>query len=350
MEKALVTGAAGFIGSNLVRVLMEEGISVRAMILPGEDVRNLEGLDVERVEGNVLDPPSVDAALKGCDTLFHLAAIFSIWARDRSIFYKVNLQGSRNVLWAARRAELEKIVYTSSIAGLGIRPGKELSDETVPFNQYGQGDYIITKHLSQEEALTFARDGGLPLVVVNPCFPYGEGDVAPTPTGKIILDTANGMQIMSFNAGLNIVDVKDVARGHLLAAKHGEIGEMYILGNQNVTVLELLEMVAEVAGLDIRFIKVPVPVARIAGLGFKMFADITGVPPITTQDEVDYSKQYLFFDISKAREKLGYEPGPVRDSLERAVAWFRREGYIPRKGILPTVIKSTGMFLKKLPF
>lgn len=350
MEKALVTGAAGFIGSNLVNVLLEEGISVRAMILPGEDTRNLKGLDVETVEGNVLDPPSVDAALKGCDTLFHLAAIFSIWVRDRSVFYKVNLQGSRNVLWAAKRAEVEKIVYTSSIAGLGIKPGKQLSDETVPFNQYGQGDYIITKHLSQEEALTFARDGGLPLVVVNPCFPYGEGDVAPTPTGKIILDTANGMQIMSFNAGLNIVDVRDVAKGHLLAAKHGKAGEMYILGNQNVTVHELLEMVAEVAELDVRFVKVPVQLARIAGVAFKKFADLTGIPPITTKDEVDYSKQYLFFDISKAREKLGYEPGPVKDSLRRAIEWYRREGYIPKQGVLPAVIKNTGRLLNKLPF
>ncbi len=349
MKKALVTGAAGFIGSNVVRVLLEEGVDVRAMILPGEDQRNLAGIDVERVEANVLDVPSVEAAIKGCDTLFHLAAIFANWVPDRSVFFKVNLQGSRNVLWAARRAGVEKVVYTSSIAGLGVNPGQELSDEETEFNQWrNPSDYVLTKHLSQEEALTFAREGELPLVVVNPCFPYGEGDVGPTPTGKIILDTANGVQLFTFDGGLNIVDVKDVAKGHVLAARKGRVGEMYILGNRNVTVTELLEMVVRVAGLEMKFLKLPVSITKIVGTGFEKYADLTGKPPISTGKEISYSAQYLYYDISKARRELGYDPGPPEESIERALAWFRREGYIPRKGPLPAVIKGAGKMLARM--
>jgi len=342
MKKALVTGAAGFIGSNVVRVLLEDGMDVRAMILPGEDTRNLKGLDIERVDGNVLDPDSLDKALAGCDTLFHLAAIFSIWARDRGIFYHVNLQGARNMLWSARNADLEKVVFTSSIAGLGIAPGKELADETTPFNQWGQSDYVVTKYFSQQEALTFARKGDLPLVVVNPCFPYGEGDVAPTPTGKIMLDTANGLQLLVFEGGLNIVDVRDVAKGHLLAAKQGEVGEMYILGNRNLSIREYLEMIARLAGLEIGFIPLPVGMAKVAGWMFVKIADATGKPPLTTAKEVSYSSQHLFFDISKARQKLGYEPSSVEDSIIRALNWYMAEGYIPAKGPLPAISKRLG--------
>ena len=253
------------------------------------------------------------------------------------------------MLWAAKRAELEKIVYTSSIAGLGVAPGKQLSDETTEFNQWDQGDYIITKHFSQQEALTFARDGGLPLVVVNPCFPFGEGDVAPTPTGKILLDTANGIQLLVFEGGLNIVDVKDVARGHLLAAKRGEVGEMYIVGNKNITLRDFMETVARLAGLQINFIPVPVPVAKAAGRLFVKIADMTGRPPLTTNNEVAYSAQYLFQDISKAKEKLDYQPSPVEDSITRAIEWYRREGYIPSKGPLTTILRNTGKALGRLP-
>ncbi len=348
MNKALVTGAAGFIGSNVVRVLLDEGVEVRAMVLPGEDQRNISGLDVEVVEGNVLDPPGLARAIKSCDTLFHLAGIYSIWRKDRGDYYRVNLQGSRNMLWEAKRADVEKIVYTSSIAGLGVKPGMELTDEETEFNQWGQNDYILTKHLSQQEALTFAREG-MPIVVVNPCFPYGEGDVAPTPTGKIILDVANGMQFMYFEGGLNIVDVMDVARGHVLAAKHGEIGEKYILGNENVTIGELFELVAKVAELKVRFIKMPLFAAKAFGYSMEKLADLTGIPPITTSNEVSFSAQYLFYDTSKAREKLGLEPSPVEDSLRRAIEWFKREGYIPAPGIQAKVTGAIGRLLAYLP-
>jgi dihydroflavonol-4-reductase len=330
MKKALLTGAAGFIGSNLTRELLVEDVEVRAMLLPGEDTRNLQGLDIERVEGNILDPGSCDRAMAGCDTLFHLAAIYSIWTRDRGSFYRVNLQGSRNVLWAARRAEVEKVVYTSSIAALGVKPGQELADEETEFNQFETAnDYVLTKYLSQEEALTFAREG-MPIIVVNPCFPYGEGDVVPTPTGKIILDVANGVQWSCYDGGMNIVDVKDVARGHVLAARHGKVGEKYIIGNQNATVCELFELVTSAAGVEARILHMPMPVATAYGYLVKKWADMSGNQPISTHKEVKYSAQYLFYDASKAQRELGLELTPVEESIERAIEWWRREGYIPR--------------------
>ena len=328
MRKALVTGAAGFIGSNLVRVLLEEGVDVRAMVLPGEDDRNLVGLDVEKVEGNVLDVASLDRALEGCDTLFHLAAIYSHWEQDRRVFYKVNLQGSRNTLWAARRAEIEKIVYTSSIGGLGIAPGFEAATEETEFNQIDfANDYVLTKYLSQEEALSFAREG-FPLVVVNPAGPFGEGDKQPTPTGKMIVDVVNGTNKMYYQGGFCVVDVKDVARGHVLAARKGRIGEMYILGSQNFTMKEFFNKVAGIAGVPAPSIRIPHAVAVGAGKLSERISRLTGKPPLATSREVPYIAQHAFYDGTKAREELGLELTPVDDSLRRAIEWFRKEGYI----------------------
>ena len=330
MKKALVTGSAGLIGSNVVKVLLEEGIDVRAMVLPGEDTRNLVGLDIEKIEGNVLDLPSIDRALSGCDTLFHLAAVYSIWEQDRSIFYKVNVQGSRNILWAARRAEVEKIVYTSSVAALGIKPGLDPADEDTEFNQFHlANDYVLTKYLSQEEAISFAREG-LPLVVVNPCFPFGEGDKQPTPTGKTIVDVVNGTNKMYFKGGLNVVDVMDVARGHFLAAKKGKNGEKYILGNQNFTIKAFFKKVAEIAGVTAPFVPTPIFLAKRVGQLLEKIANLTGRPPLTTAKEVPYMAQHLFYDVKKSKEKLGLGLTPTEDSIRRSIDWFRREGYIKK--------------------
>jgi dihydroflavonol-4-reductase len=330
MKKALVTGSAGLIGSNVVKVLLDAGVDVRAMVLPGEDTRNLVKLDVEKIEGNVLDLPSIDRALTGCDTLFHLAAVYSIWEKDRSIFYKVNVQGSRNVLWAARKAGVEKVVYTSSVAALGIKPGLELADEDTEFNQFHLAtDYVLTKYLSQEEALSFAREG-LPLVVVNPCFPFGEGDKLPTPTGKVIVDIVNGTNKMYFKGGLNVVDVMDVARGHFLAAEKGKNGEKYILGNQNFTIKAFFKKVAEIAGVTAPFIPTSVFLAKRVGQVLEKIANLTGTPPLTTAKEVPYMAQHLFYDVKKSKEKLGLELTPIEDSLRRSIDWFRREGYIKK--------------------
>lgn len=330
MKKALVTGAAGFIGSNVVKALLDDGVEVRALTLAGEDLSNLAGLDVDKIEGDVLDPLVLDRALAGCDALFHLAAVYKIWHRDRGVFYRVNLQGSRNVLWAARRAEVEKVVFTSSIAGIGIEPGSKLANEDTEFNVYDvANDYILTKYLSQEEALTFAREG-LPLVVVNPCFPVGAGDVAPTPTGKMIIDTVNGVNPAYFKGGLNVVDVRDVARGHLLAAKQGKVGEKYILGGHNLTVKKFFKLIGSVAGVRTAYIPVSVPIARSLGYLLEKWADRTGRPPLMTSKEIPTLARYAFYDVSKAKEQLGLEITPIEESLGLAIDWFREQGRIRR--------------------
>jgi dihydroflavonol-4-reductase len=330
MKRALVTGAAGFIGSHVVRDLIDEGVEVRALIRPGEPTTNLEGLGaIELVEADLLDAPAIDRAVQGVDTVFHLAAIYAVWIEDWSKIYEVNLQGARNVLWAALRHGVERVVYTSSIAAIGIAPGREISDEQTPFNQYTLGNhYVLTKYLSQQEALAFARNG-LDLVVVNPAFPFGERDLAPTPTGQIIIDLLTGANRFYFDGGVNIVDVKDVARGHVLAAKHGRTGELYILGNVNVTMQELVGLVCRVAGLDSRLrFRLPLPLARVGAAAMGWWADnVSHRPPVASPPEVAYTAQYLFFDPGKAQRELGLTLTPIEASLRGAVDWFRAHGY-----------------------
>jgi len=213
MKKALVTGAAGFIGSNVVRELMNEGVHVRALILPGEDLQNLEGLDIEHVVGNVLDPDSLRKAIKGCDTLFHLAAIYKFWISEPRQIYEVNIRGSNNMLLVAREADVEKIVYTSSIAAVGLEPGQQPSTEETAFNWFQHRiDYVLSKYISEMNALDMARFG-LPVVAVNPAVPFGPRDIAPTPSGKIVVDVVNNNFPGYIDSGLCVVDVRDVARG-----------------------------------------------------------------------------------------------------------------------------------------
>ncbi len=329
MKKALVTGAGGFIGSHVVMELLERGVEVRALLKPGEPMINLEGLEIELIEGDLLDRDALERALDGVDTLFHLAAIYAIWMKDWSKIYEVNLQGSRNVLWAALRRGVERVVYTSSIAAVGISPGEAVSDETTTFNQHELGShYVLTKYLSQQEALEFARNG-LDLVVVNPAFPFGARDREPTPTGQIIIDIVKGLNRFRFDGGVNVVDVRDVARGHVLAAEKGRAGELYILGNQNISMEELGQLVLHVAGLDgRRLIPLPVPLMKTATSVLTLWSDkVSSKPPLSTPVEVEYSSNFLYFDSSKAQRDLGLELSPVEDSLERAIAWFRSRGY-----------------------
>jgi dihydroflavonol-4-reductase len=325
MKKALVTGAAGFIGSHVVQELLKENVEVRALIRPGEDMANLKGLEVEMMEGDILNLPAVQKAMKGVDTLFHLAAIYAIWMKDWSRIYEVNMQGTQNVLWTALKSGVGRVVYTSSIAALGIAPGKALSSEETTFNQYTLNHhYIITKYLSQQAAIDFARNG-LDLVVVNPCFPFGANDIAPTPTGQIIKDILSGKNFFYFNGGINIVDVRDVARGHVLAAKKGRTGEKYILGNMNVTMKEFMQLVYKAAGKSSGML-FPAPIFLSKGFAyfFRWLSDnYTLRVPVTTPPEVNYATQYLFFDVSKAQKELGLQPTPIEESLKRSIEYFR---------------------------
>lgn len=329
MKKVLVTGAAGFIGSHVVRELLKENVEIRAMIRPGENTRNLDGLEIETIEADVLNPAAVDRALAGVDTLFHLAAIYQLWLKDRRSIYDVNLEGSRIVLWAAYKKNLEKVVYTSSIAGIGISPGKQVSNEETPFCHWDAPDYVRTKYLSQQDALGFARNG-MPLVIVNPAFPFGARDVVPTPTGRLIVDCINGKIPALFEMGFCAVDVEDVAKGHVLAAKNGRVGQMYILGNENITVKDFYQRVGRVAGVRAPSITLPAAFVVATAYFMEKHAERTGKTPTATPTVVRYSNQYLYYDNSKARKELGLAPTPIDDSIQRAVEWFRENGYLKK--------------------
>ena len=331
MKKVLVTGAGGFIGSHVVEELLKENVEVRALIRPGESLSNLKGMDIEIFEGDVLDNGAVLKAMAGIDTVFHLAAIYSIWMKDWSRIYEVNMQGTQNVLWAAIKSNIARVVYTSSIGSIGILPGKQLSDEKTSFNQYTLGNhYILTKYLSQQIARGFAANG-LDVVIVNPCFPFGTNDIVPTPTGQLIVNVLKSKNIVAFPGGINIVDVRDVAKGHVLAARKGKPGELYILGNRNVTMKEFMQLVYKAAGFTVRpILTLPVPMLKISAYFFKYWADnISNKMPLSTPPEVSYASQYLFFDNTKARNELGLTLTPIDESLCDSVRWFRENRYAP---------------------
>jgi dihydroflavonol-4-reductase len=327
MKKVLVTGAAGFIGSHVVRQLLDTNTDVRALVKPGENTANIRGLDIEIMEGDILDKELIRTAVKGVDTIFHLAAIYAIWMPDWKWIFEVNLQGSRNILWTALKfGHIDRVVYTSSIAAIGTAPGKQPSNEDTPFNQYDLGNhYVLTKYLSQQEALAFAQNG-LDLVVVNPAFPFGVNDIGPTPTGKMIIDIVSGLNLTAFDGGINVVDVRDVAKGHILAAEKGKTGERYILGNRNVTITELMQMVYKAAfGKEKAFIpKVPIGVLKGAAHALSFWADrVSKKPPLSTPVEIAYASNYLYIDNAKAKKDLGLDFRPVEDSIKEAIAWFK---------------------------
>jgi dihydroflavonol-4-reductase len=327
--KTLVTGASGFIGSSVVRRLLERGKEVRAYLEPGAKTENLDGLDVEMVTGDVNDRDAIAAALKGCDALYHLAAIYAIWLKDPSLMYKVNVEGSKTVLWAAFKANLDKVVYTSSIAAVGRREDGQPSTEE---DQFGPHDweignaYIRSKWLSELDALRFAREG-LPLVVVNPGFPFGERDSAPTPTGAFIVAALKRQLPGYVNAGFCAVDVDDVAEGHVLAAEKGRVGERYILANHNVMFKDFYALVARIA--DVPEPKRRIPGWAAAGIGWAMekVADARGKRPLATYKASRYAATTHWFDNAKARRELGLPVTPLEATIEKSVRWFRAHGY-----------------------
>lgn len=330
-NKVLVTGAAGFIGSHVVKELLNENYQVRVLIKPGENTSNIDMFDIEIIEGDILDTSVLKKAVADIDTIYHLAAIYSIWMKDWKTIYDVNIQGTRNILWAALDAEVKRVVYTSSIAAIGIAPGKTESNESTPFNQYTLGShYVLTKYLSQQEALGFAAASGIDLVAVNPCFPIGENDVGPTPTGQLIVDILSGKTRFYYNGGINLIDVNDVAKGHVLAAKNGKKGESYILGNENISIEDFIKKVNKIAGFPDRMIpKIPTAVVKTGTSILKWWSDnISHKPPLSTPIEIEYSSQYLYFDNTKAMSELGLKLSPVETSIQKSINWFRSNGYV----------------------
>jgi dihydroflavonol-4-reductase len=330
MKKVFLTGATGFIGASLARELLEQGCEVKALVRPGSIRTNLDGLPIEFHEGNLLDRDSLEQGLAGCDTLFHAAADYRLWTRNPAAMYDVNVGGTRSILEAALKRDLSRVVYTSSVGTLGNpgdgTPGTE--ETPVSFTEM-VGHYKKSKFLAEREAETFIGRG-LPLVIVNPSTPVGRLDIKPTPTGKIIVDFLNRRMPAYLDTGLNLIDVEDCAKGHILAARHGRIGEKYILGNQNLTLRSIFSLLEEISGLPAPRVKLPYTPILLAAYVNEAIARVTGREPLIPLAGVRMAGKLMFFDSTKAIRELGLPQQPVKNALKKAVDWLRAEGYVTR--------------------
>jgi dihydroflavonol-4-reductase len=326
--KTLVTGGTGFVGANVVRALLKRGAEVRALVRPRSDTRNLDSLAVELVAGDLRDRGSLEAALEGCDTVYHVAAMYTLWARDRQEIYDSNVTGTINMLEAAGQAGVQKIVYTSSVATIGLPKDGAPGTEEVPLSPEDLvSDYKRSKYLAEQEALKYAQRG-LPVVIVNPSFPVGAWDVKPTPSGQMIVNFLRGKIPAYVDTGLNVVDVEDVAIGHVMAAEKGRIGERYILGHANLTLPEVFRLLAQVSGMNAPRLRLPYSVAYLSACVSEAIArTITHKPPFVTLAGVQLSRKRMFFDTAKAVRELGLPQTPAIEALSKAVQWFRAHGY-----------------------
>lgn len=322
--KVLVTGATGFIGTHLTRLLLKEGFPVRALVRSAEKKSHLNGLDVETIVGDVRGAASMEKACKGCESVFHAAALYGFWAPRQQDFYDINVTGTRNVLEAARKAKVARIVYTSTVGVLKAptdpkTPADELSfpDERDLFN-----DYKRSKYQAEQVVDRYAKTG-TPVVIVNPTAPVGAYDTRPTPTGKIVLDFLRGKIPAYLDTGLNWVDVEDVARGHLLAAEKGKVGERYILGGTDMTLKAFYDLLAKLSGRKSPQFKIPYSLAMMVALGCELLGKIGKRAPAVSVGAVRMAKKFMYFNSDKAVSQLGYRPGPIQPALERSVEWFR---------------------------
>ena len=327
--KALVTGATGFVGSAVARRLLDAGWAVRVLARPGSDRRNLQELDVDIAEGDLTDAASLQRACAGCEAVFHVAADYRLWVPKPAEIYRANVDGTRAMLEAAQAQGVRRVVYTSSVAVLGIPKDGTPGNETTPVSVDDMiGHYKRSKFLAEQTAREYAAGTGLDLVIVNPSTPIGPRDVKPTPTGRIVLDAAAGRMPAYVDTGLNLAHVDDIAEGHWLAFHHGRRGERYVLGGTDLSLRDILAMIADIVGRKPPKIRLPhgavLPVAYAA----EAFARLTGVRPVATVEEVRMSKKRMFFSSAKAAAELGYTARPARAALEDAVRWFRDNGYL----------------------
>ncbi len=325
--KALVTGAAGFIGSNVVRALLDAGHEVRAMHLPREDVRNLRGLDVEAFAGDVTEDGSVRAAVRGCEIVFHLAAVYTLWTPDVARMRRVNIGGTRGVLAAARDAGVRRVVYTSSIARFGGQGRHARATEASPFALGRTGDrYAQSKADAHEIAVRAAEEQDV--VIVAPCGPIGPGDVGPTPTGRLLLAALSMPVAVVAPTSTNFADVRDMARAHVLAAERGRRGETYLLGCRDVALAEIARMALDAVGVKKPIVTAPFTAAAAFGHAMRFVADhVTRKPPLFTAEAVRIARLGLRADCTKAVRELGMPQSPIERAVGDAIAWFAREGY-----------------------
>lgn len=326
--KTLVTGANGFVGSAVMHLLLKKGQEVRVLVRPDSDKRNFNGLELDIIEGDLNDTDALKRAVDGCNYLYHLAADYRLWIPDPENMYRTNVDATRNLMVAAANANIEKIVYTSSVATLGLNRDAFPADETTPVSVDNMtGHYKRSKYLAEEAVKELIKERSIPITIVNPSTPVGPRDIKPTPTGRIVLDTIRGRMPAYVDTGLNIVHVDDVANGHLLAMEKGEIGERYILGGDNMTLASILEYICLSQNMSPPTIKLPhnliLPIAWI----MEHIASITKKEPKATVDSVKMSKRKMFFSSEKAKQKLGYKHRPGSEGLKDAIDWFNEHNY-----------------------
>ena len=352
--KAFVTGATGFLGSHVARVLAEQGAGLRLLVRPTSDLRNIDGLKADRVEGDLRDAASIEKALSGCDVVFHVAADYRLWVRDPNEMYRSNVEGTRSLLEAARKQRVRRVVYTSSVATMGFtsnhaaaelrsagRPGaavptqawaahtSALADENSPVSLADMiGHYKRSKFMAEQVAFEAARSG-VDVVIVNPTTPIGERDIKPTPTGRIVVDFLKRKFPAYVETGLNLVDATECARGHIQALEKGRSGERYILGGENLTLKQILDRLAAITGLPSPTVKLPYILALAAGVVDEMVTGrVLGREPRATIDAVRMGRKMMFVSSAKAERELGWRTVPVDGALRRSVEWFRGNGYV----------------------
>lgn len=326
--KTFVTGATGFIGASIVRELLKDGREVRALVRPSSNLANLKGLDVEIWQGDLLDAAGLCRGFKGCDVLYHAAADYRLWTRTPSEMYRTNVEGTAAVLEAALESGLSRVVYTSSVGTLGNSgDGAPVTEDTNVSLDDMVGPYKKSKFLAEREAEKFV-DRGLPLVIVNPSTPVGPLDIKPTPTGKIIVDFLKRRMPAYLDTGLNLIAVEECARGHILAEQRGRTGRKYILGNANLSLCEIFKMLEEITGIPAPKIRLPyAPVLMAAWLN-EGLSRVTGCEPLIPLAGVRMAAHHMYFDSGRAVRELGLTQTPVSEALERAVEWFRVNGYV----------------------
>jgi dihydroflavonol-4-reductase len=328
---AFVTGATGFVGSHVAAALAAQGANLRVLVRAGSDLRNLEKLNADRVIGDLRDSVSIEKAVVGCDVVFHVAADYRLWVRDPEEMYRANVEGTRAILQAALKTGVRRVVYTSSVATMGFAANDNgnLADEASPVALDNMiGHYKRSKFMAEEVALEAGRSG-MDVVVVNPTTPVGEQDIKPTPTGRIVLDFLKKKFPAYVDTGLNLVDVKECARGHVAALEKGKSGERYILGGENLTLKQILDKLGVITGLPSPTIRVPYFVALATGVVDEVVTGhILGREPRATIDAVRMGRKKMFVSSAKAERELGWKIVPVDGALARAAEWFKANGYV----------------------
>jgi dihydroflavonol-4-reductase len=328
MTTTLVTGGTGFVGRAVVVELLAAGREVRVLVRR-PDHPALAGLEVEVVRGDLRDPTSLAAAVKGCRRVFHVAADYRLWVPDPEIMYAVNVQGTEDLLAVAAKAGVSRMVYTSTVGTLGNPGDGTPGNEETPVTLADMaGHYKRSKFLAEQAVLEAARQG-FPVVLVHPSAPVGPWDSRPTPTGQMIIDFVKGRMPAYLETGLNLVHVRDVAQGHLLAEEKGRVGEKYILGNQNLSLSKIFQMLAEITGIPAPRVRLPYwPILALSYLDEFWATHVNHKPPRMPVAAVKMAKKFMYFDSGKAIRELGLPQTPVRQALEEAVAWFEEQGYV----------------------